>query len=109
MNKLSLADLLLSASLLAPTVVFAESYHDVSEDHWAKTSIDTLTDRGTISGYEDRTFQPNEPVKRIQAAAILVKELGLERQNDQIPEFDDISKDFPQKDVVAIMEDTGII
>ncbi|WP_240377171.1 S-layer homology domain-containing protein [Bacillus piscicola] len=95
--------------LFSPSVVAAKSFPDVSEDFWAASSIDVLSDRGTMSGFPDGTFKPNEPVKRIQAAAMIMKELGLEAGDDTELESTDIKEDFPAKDVVAVMEETGIM
>ena len=100
---------LLIGLFIVPSVVSAASFPDVKEDYWAYEEIEELANKGVMSGFSDGTFRPNEPVKRIQAAAMLVKELGLEKQSDESAEFHDISDDFPQKEVVDIMAETGIL
>ncbi|WP_026701559.1 S-layer homology domain-containing protein [Salibacterium aidingense] len=100
---------LLSGLLIAPSAVSAVEFPDVPPDFWAYDSIDKLSDRGTMSGFPDGRFGPNEPVKRIQAASMIKKELGLERQDDEVRDFNDIPDDFPQMDVIDVMDETGIL
>ncbi|SFQ38706.1 S-layer homology domain-containing protein [Salibacterium halotolerans] len=108
MKKSLLTGAVLSASLLATSTASAESFPDVSEDYWAQESISALSERGIMSGFPDGTFKPGEPVKRIQAGAMIAEELGLEAQNTT-HNFNDIPADFPSKGVVSVMERTGII
>lgn len=108
MKKL-VGTVLLSSILIAPSAVSAKTFPDVPQDFWAEESIDVLSDRGTMNGFPDGTFKPNEPVKRIQAGAMIMKELGLEVQGEVDPESTDISSDFPSRDVVDVMEETGIL
>ena len=44
-----------------------------TKDHWAKGDIQAMTNAGYVSGYSDGTFKPNEPITRVQVAAILNK------------------------------------
>lgn len=47
-------------------------FSDVPDNHWAKTSIEHLNSRGTLSGYEDGTFKPDNKITRAEAAKILM-------------------------------------
>jgi hypothetical protein len=109
MKKWLLAATALSASILLASPVSAASYSDVSDNYWAKKEIDKLTEKGVIGGYPDGTFKPSKSVTRIQAAAMIVKALGLERQDEKEPDYIDISAFFPQRDIVDIMNETGIM
>ena len=40
----------------------AISFKDISANFWAKANIDTLVERGGISGYPDGTFKPNSTI-----------------------------------------------
>ena len=44
---------------------------DVPADHWAAEAIRIVRDAGLMTGREDGTFGPNEPVTRAQLAVIL--------------------------------------
>ena len=54
------------------------TFEDVSADHWAKDYIQTGYDRGIIAGFEDGTFQAEEPVTYAQALKMVVCTLGYE-------------------------------
>uniref|UniRef100_UPI00191C5DE8 S-layer homology domain-containing protein n=1 Tax=Halalkalibacterium ligniniphilum TaxID=1134413 RepID=UPI00191C5DE8 len=84
-------------------------FSDVRSNYWAAEEIMKLYDANVIGGYPDGTFRPNQPVTRIQAAAMIVQALDLERQSNQPPSFKDISADHTNIETVAIMEETGII
>jgi parallel beta-helix repeat protein len=44
-----------------------------TQGHWAEAQINTLAAKNIISGFQDGSFRPNEPVTRAQIAAILDK------------------------------------
>ncbi|SFL56522.1 S-layer homology domain-containing protein [Salibacterium qingdaonense] len=87
----------------------AQSFDDVSQTFWAESEITYLSDQGIISGYEDGDFHPNEPVKRSQAAAMIVKALDLETGNRPSPGFSDITRDFHAFEEAAAVKDEEII
>lgn len=53
-----------------------KSFSDVGKTHWAKSSIDYLTDREIILGYEDGRFGVNDPITRAQAATMIMRYFG---------------------------------
>ncbi|MFZ4453727.1 S-layer homology domain-containing protein [Salibacterium aidingense] len=108
MKKSILSGAILSACLLIASTASADTFPDVPEGFWADDEIHTLSERETMSGFPDGTFKPSEPVKRIQAGAMIMKELNLEAQDSE-HNFNDIPADFPSKDVVSVMERTKII
>lgn len=67
-------------SVQNPTVTFTTkgtvSFTD-TQNHWAKDYIQTAANTGIMNGYTDGTFRPESSVTRAQAAAILVRSLGL--------------------------------
>ncbi|GAB7386793.1 hypothetical protein BSNK01_06290 [Bacillaceae bacterium] len=76
--------LLLIVSLLAPAVQAENGqgggtvdFQDIPYGHWAMKDIVKLGLRGVVSGYEDDTFRPNDPVKQVEALAMAVRMLGL--------------------------------
>lgn len=60
-------------------------FTDLPEEHWAYNAVNTLVEDGTVAGFEDGGFHPEEPVTRAQ----FVKMLGYksERRNDYISDI----------------------
>lgn len=58
--------------------VYEEIYFTDTEGHWAKEYIDFAAMFGLMNGYEDGTFNPDQPLKRIQMVSILARMIGLE-------------------------------
>lgn len=67
-------------TMLAKTTLTAEelsqyyfkgSFKDVNESNWANPYVNWASEVGVVSGYEDNTFRPNNPVSR-QEMAIMV-------------------------------------
>ncbi|AFC27055.1 subtilisin-type proteinase [Paenibacillus mucilaginosus 3016] len=56
-------------------------YTDVS-GHWAQSAILTLSGRGVINGYEDYLFQPDRPITRAEATAVLTRAYGLTKEKE---------------------------
>ncbi|WP_100401915.1 S-layer homology domain-containing protein [Bacillus sp. FJAT-42315] len=57
------------------------AFKDVSS---FKKEIEFLTGQGVIFGYSDGTFRPNEPILRVQAVQMLMREMKPEL--DQVPD-----------------------
>lgn len=53
-------------------------FYDVPADHWGKYCLNTLVERHIISGCEEHYFRPDEPVKTVDATAILIRAMGNE-------------------------------
>ncbi len=51
-------------------------FTDVDSDSWYNEAISTLVEAGVLSGYEDGSFRPDQPVTRAELAAILVRVQG---------------------------------
>ncbi|ONI39002.1 hypothetical protein AN639_09995 [Candidatus Epulonipiscium fishelsonii] len=49
------------------------------ETHWAKENIENLIDTNILSGYEDGTFRPDEPMTRAQLASSIQKIFGIQQ------------------------------
>lgn len=58
----------------------ARTFPDV-QGHWAQTFIEILAERGVILGFPDGTFRPDDPVTRVQFAAMIRK--AFERQPER--------------------------
>lgn len=53
-------------------------FKDTDDALWANEYIDRMQALNVFTGYEDGTFRPNQPVKRIEAIVMAVRLMGLE-------------------------------
>ncbi len=97
------------ASIVAPLQVQAEtilrstiSFSDITT-HWAKDSIQLLTDVGILTGYSDGTFRPSENITRAELATILQRVFGLYAPNSTSI-YTDVSNDAWYKDAAMSVE-----
>ena len=82
-------------------------YNDVTKEHWAINSIQSLNTKGLIKGYPNGTFKPDEKITRAEAATIMVRELNLKKTKDL--SFADVeSNHFAYNEIMAAAEN-GII
>ncbi|RYI28838.1 trypsin-like serine protease [Bacillus infantis] len=68
-----------------------------------------LSGRGIISGYPDGNFGPQDPIKRIQAVQMIIKELGIKTGDAPNPNFKDVTPGSYGYDVIAKAKQLGII
>lgn len=62
------------------------SFND-TEDHWAKTYIEDLSDKGIVEGYEDGSFKPDEKVKRAEAIKMIMNNQEKECDASLFPDL----------------------
>jgi serine protease Do len=68
-----------------------------------------LSDRGVITGYSNGKFGPQDPIKRIQAVQMIIKELGIKTGDAPNPNFKDVPPGSYGYDVIAKAKQLGII
>lgn len=68
------------------------SYSDVPSDYWAYPFIAALTQRGIVTGFEDGTFRPDQPLSRAEYAA-QVQQI-FEQSREEAIAFKDVPSDF---------------
>ncbi|NEO30323.1 MAG: hypothetical protein F6K36_07745 [Symploca sp. SIO3C6] len=73
-----------------PTVQFS----DVPDNDWARPYIETITQRGIVSGFPGGEFRPNEPVTRAQLASQIGKIFVDRKNRREAVDFDDISENY---------------
>jgi hypothetical protein len=102
--------LTLASMLVLPTIQSsaATSFADVSPDYWAYNEINYLVGKQIIRG-KDGKFAPEDPIKRIQAAEMLVKALGLSTENRPNPNFKDIKPGDYGYEYAATLAAEGIM
>ena len=79
MKKISrFISLMLAAVMLSGLMITANAagLSDITH-HWAKSYIETAVQRGYVTGYDDGTFRPNQPVTRAEFCKMLNNALGL--------------------------------
>lgn len=75
----------------APVIAFP----DVSDDYWAASQINLLSEQGVIVGYPDGTFKPDANVTRAEFAAMAIRALGQQHTKVAQPvHFTDITEDY---------------
>ena len=65
-------------------IIHANAYNNSFSDtkgHWAEAEISKFNDLGYISGYEDKTFKPNNSVTRAEFVKILNNVFGLTKSS----------------------------
>ena len=55
------------------TTAFAAGFSDINEQHWAYSAVSKLVSEGTINGFEDGTYRPNDTVSRAQFVKMIGK------------------------------------
>lgn len=70
----------------------ATDFPDI-QGHWAQAYIKALTTNGTLAGFPDGTFRPNDPVTRAQFAAIIAKAFAPTPQK-AASDFVDVSRNY---------------
>ncbi|QMV43843.1 carbohydrate binding domain-containing protein [Cohnella cholangitidis] len=53
------------------------AYKDLPSKHWAASAIDHLKGYGVLSGYPDGTIRPNQPITRVEFAAMINRLFGF--------------------------------
>lgn len=81
----------------------AGPFKDVPEDHWAKKEISFLSSKGTISGFQDGTFQPQSVVTRGQAAIMITRARNIQLENRPDPGFKDVTKSHRAYSAIAAL------
>ncbi|MBU5668602.1 S-layer homology domain-containing protein [Peptoniphilus sp. MSJ-1] len=79
MNKLKKLSLIfISSTLILTNSVFARSFRDL-RGHWSESSVDFITERNIMAGYEDGSFRPNENMTRAQFYSVVNNLAGLDK------------------------------
>lgn len=76
--------------IIFSAVAYGAEFTDLKQDHWAYSYVSRLVDYGIISGYEDNTFKPSNPITRAEFAKIIVLSLDLSGVEDKV--FTDIDE-----------------
>ena len=83
-----------------------KTFADISE-HKDRAFIEALSQRGIIEGKTDESYEPEANMTRAEFAAIVVRSLGLEKNNGE--SFDDVDEDDWFYSYIACAYGYGII
>lgn len=108
---------LVSTALLAFAVLYGYSgvshadpsqFSDVSQTHWASTTINQAVNNGYIKGYANGTFKPSESVTRAEFASIVARAFDLPETENAI-NFTDVNSDFWAQSYIEKATRMGVI
>ncbi|MDQ0428823.1 hypothetical protein QOZ98_001650 [Planomicrobium stackebrandtii] len=105
-SALCTAAALFAMLLPAPQPVSAATFGDVKN---FKEEIQYLTDLKIINGYPGGTYRPEQPILRVQAVMMIMREKGLKTEDIPDPGFSDIKKGDPGYEDVAAATYYGLI
>lgn len=78
-----------------------------TEGHWAASAIGRWSRENVITGFEDGTFRPNEPITRAQMASLLNKIFGWEAKAEN--SFSDLDGSAWYADAILKANAAGVI
>ncbi|MCK8060365.1 MULTISPECIES: S-layer homology domain-containing protein [unclassified Fusibacter] len=68
--------LIMIALILSITIAYADDFLDVKSGAWYYSAVTNLASAGTISGYPDKTYRPQNTVSQAEALVLLMKASG---------------------------------
>lgn len=83
------------------TTSTAQQYRDVDDTHWAKTSIETCSQRSWFNGYPDGTFRPEGLITREEAAKVFAVAMGLEIETNPTITYTDTADNWAKAYIEA--------
>lgn len=85
------------------------AFADISIDYLYLKELAFLVDNGIMTGYEDKTFRPQDSLKRDHAMVILSRLLKLDTSNVKDPGFVDVPKSHLYYREIAAVANAGIV
>lgn len=79
-------------------------FSDVSNNHWAKGSIELVTKAGLFQGYPDGSFKPDDTIKRGEFATVVYKLLKLKESSGLSNNFTDIKNHWAKKYILELAD-----
>lgn len=75
--------------------------------HWAESSINAMAEKGVITGFDDKTFKPDNAVTRAEFAVLIMRAFGFEQSSEIV--FSDVDSGDWFAEAVATLSHHGII
>jgi hypothetical protein len=95
-----------TAPLASPV---AAPFPDVPSNYWAAPFIAALTQRGDISGFQDGTFRPDQPVTRAEFATLIQETFDQTASQQNSIAFNDIPAGFWAANAIDSSVRTGFL
>src|SRR5665647_3910899 len=105
-KSVALLTILCMMLTLAPSTAFAATASDIT-GHWAQTTIQAWVDQGTIKGYEDGTFRPENNISRAEFMTLVNGIFGYTEV--KATTYTDVKADAWYADAVAKAAAAGYI
>ena len=95
----------LVVSILAGSAYAVSRYFEDAKGHWAEEVIQSLTDRGIISGYPDGLVHPDDIITRAEFAALIARIMELpEPDGSEVTlGFSDIAGHWSEQNIEALI------
>jgi hypothetical protein len=84
-------------------------FSDVCPDYWAYTFIESMAQRGIVSGYGDGTFRPDSTATRAQLSKMIVVARGWPVVAPVTPSFSDVPASNPFYGYIETARAHGVI
>ena len=88
-----------------------QTFADVPPNYWTRPFIQSLAEKGNVTGYPDRTFRPKQAVDRVEFAAMIRQ--AFERANIRnIPSgsaFNDVPQGYWAEPLIQQAYEMGFI
>lgn len=78
------------------------------QTHWARPFIEALADRNIVRGFSDRTYRPNQPVKRAEFAVLVQAAFSRPSRRPAIP-FTDVPANHWALTAIRKAYETGFL
>lgn len=111
MKKVGLLLLVVSLAasfIIGPAATAQTIFNDISDKYWAKDDITFLSEKKIINGYKNGNFAPNDTIKRVDAATMIVRALDLDTDNRPNPNLKDVDQNSFGYKTIATVIDEGI-
>ncbi|TDQ39055.1 S-layer homology domain-containing protein, partial [Aureibacillus halotolerans] len=98
---------LITVIAIATTIVKAEAkvFSDVSNSHWANSSIQNAVGQGILKGYGNGTFGPDRDITRAEFVTILTRMIDAESNSSS---YSDVQGHWAE-DAIASAKASGIV
>jgi hypothetical protein len=71
----------------------ASPFSDVPQEHWAYGAVAQAVQAGIVQGYPDGTFRPDQPLSRVEMAALMAHAFGIAGSTGGENPYTDIDAD----------------
>ena len=99
-------------TLMTPMASYSQAsqamFNDI-EGYWAQGCIEQLAQRKIISGYQDGSFKPNDPVTRVELAVMISKAFPKAPKVRSAGKFTDIANNYWAAPAISYAYTTGFM